>query len=359
MSKNKELYPRVYTLHSQKGGVGKTSIAIAIASLEAIYHKKKTVIIDADMTGSSLEDVFSINSEEHTYLNDLILASPVDFEKYTSLLLEKQSFSQDQTAAPERLSSFRQIINQDLYYMPGSPILKEIKRVVPLISQEDYLHFFRRRLEDIIVATFAEKFDVIVVDHSPGLFGLSYASLDMMLDQQVKGRNKGQTRLSRLMQAMGETRELPVVKSVLVTTPERVDHISLLSSFSHILEGKFPDDKSGIIGETISLLNNKAKAGDGEIFDPVFAMTKIFDSQKQISTKRRMKQWIIDALLEKTKATGAIPCQYIDGFDIEEIVSTVSALKHAEKKSSRGMGAWCQQIGNSLGILEPRSIVRS
>ncbi len=56
-SKEEILSPRLYTIHSQKGGVGKTSIALAIAGFGAIYHNVKSLIIDADLTGTSLVDV--------------------------------------------------------------------------------------------------------------------------------------------------------------------------------------------------------------------------------------------------------------------------------------------------------------
>ncbi len=76
--------PHIYTIHSQKGGVGKTSIAIAIAGLAAIWQGKNALIIDADLTGTSLIDLPGwANSEGHpkseepTYINKLILASPV------------------------------------------------------------------------------------------------------------------------------------------------------------------------------------------------------------------------------------------------------------------------------------------
>lgn len=56
-NKDNKTFPRLYTIHSQKGGVGKTSIAIAIAGFAAIIHQKKALIIDADMTGVSLFDM--------------------------------------------------------------------------------------------------------------------------------------------------------------------------------------------------------------------------------------------------------------------------------------------------------------
>jgi len=77
-------YPKIYTIHSQKGGVGKTSIAIAIAGFASILHDKNALIIDADLTGFSLFDVRGwAGDEKPVYFNDVILATPPDFARYT------------------------------------------------------------------------------------------------------------------------------------------------------------------------------------------------------------------------------------------------------------------------------------
>ncbi|GAH39136.1 unnamed protein product [marine sediment metagenome] len=78
----------IYTIHSQKGGAGKTSIAIAIAGLSRIFHKRKTLIIDCDLTGTSIIDLFwgvdknNKAKENFKYLNSLLLASPSVFNRY-------------------------------------------------------------------------------------------------------------------------------------------------------------------------------------------------------------------------------------------------------------------------------------
>jgi hypothetical protein len=69
-------YPRIYTIHSQKGGVGKTSIALALAGMTGA-RGKKTLIIDADMTGASVADVPGMECESgpnSKRFNELILA---------------------------------------------------------------------------------------------------------------------------------------------------------------------------------------------------------------------------------------------------------------------------------------------
>jgi cellulose biosynthesis protein BcsQ len=343
-------YPRLYTLHSQKGGVGKTSIAIAIAAIETIFCAKKAVIIDADMTGTSLIDVFQNNSADVRYLNELILAAPAEFEQYTSIL-------SGQKPAQGGLTSFMQELSrQGPYYMPGNPGLVEIKKVVPLISQEDFLGFFKRRLEDIIAAAVFEGFDVLVIDHSPGLFGLSTTSLDMALNLAEYMENNP-PRMAKLMHMI--KKEQPSIKSILVTTPDPADHRALLSSLSSVIEHKSLHQKSDIIGRALTLVNNKAMAKPDERFDARFAMQEIFESQEKIAPERRMPAWVKDALLARAKKTGAVACQFCERFDMNQIFSTVSALKNAGEEQPRpGMATWCREIGLSVDLFEPRTFAR-
>jgi cellulose biosynthesis protein BcsQ len=91
-------YPKIYSIHSQKGGVGKTSIALAIAGWEAERNKKKVLLIDADLTGTSIKEVVKRKKNEgktkppeYVYINKLILASPGDFGKYTPIISKKTS----------------------------------------------------------------------------------------------------------------------------------------------------------------------------------------------------------------------------------------------------------------------------
>ena len=176
-------YPRLYTMHSQKGGVGKTSIALAVAGLENILNKKRVVVIDMDMTGASLIDIYSKNKEKNKkYFNDLLFAEPHDFATYTPICRESNHSSANKENVILPLFCHKvQIDALSIRYIPASPLLKDILKVVPLISQENHLHFFKHRLEDIISILW-DDFDVIIIDNPPGLFGISRASLDMVID---------------------------------------------------------------------------------------------------------------------------------------------------------------------------------
>ncbi len=126
---------RVYTIHSQKGGVGKTSLAIAIAGWSSFKHKLETLIIDCDLTGTSLIDLLwkgdgKQQKYQAHYLNRLLLASPIAFSGY-----EKGDMgSAFYLPVPD---------SRKLHYIPSSPVLEDIRSIVALISQENMLHFFK------------------------------------------------------------------------------------------------------------------------------------------------------------------------------------------------------------------------
>ena len=88
-SKRRDCHPlRLYSLHSQKGGVGKTSLAIAIAGLEALLNRRHVLLLDADMTGTCIADALGIPRTKHAgkkWLNDLLLAPPDQFLELTRL----------------------------------------------------------------------------------------------------------------------------------------------------------------------------------------------------------------------------------------------------------------------------------
>ena len=250
-----EGYPRIYTIHSQKGGVGKTSIALAIAGLESCLHNKKTLIIDADFTGTSIGDLWP-EKDTHAvkYFNDLILAKPNEFGTYTSILPRTGK-------GKPTLSEFYFKQNEfEIYIMPGSPIYDDILKIVPLISQEDHLHFFKHRLEDIIVAVLRDEFEVVIIDNPPGLFGLSRTSLVMAIEKisnDVKRLkdSSGSTRLEKLysMVMINSVKRSLNLIALLITSPDEVDHKALVPSFDALLKMhnlgvcRTCDSKSGIL----------------------------------------------------------------------------------------------------------------
>ena len=172
-------YPRIYTLHSQKGGVGKTSVALALAGISGA-RGKKTLFIDADMTGASIADVPGMECEigNEKWFNELILTNPNEFAIITSLT-SASPVSEDMKLEAKYCRKTTK--HESVSFIPSSASPEAVEAVVPLIAQEDHLHFFRHRIEDIIAAAIRTGFEVIILDHSPGLFGLKTAGLHSLI----------------------------------------------------------------------------------------------------------------------------------------------------------------------------------
>jgi hypothetical protein len=70
---------------------------------------------------------------------------------------------------------------------------------------------------------------------------------------------------------------------------------------------------------------------------------------------REFNKDISDFLKEKSKDTGALACEYIQGFSMEEILKTIPSLKISMETTGdirKGIEKWCEQIGRSLGIIK-------
>lgn len=344
---------KLYTIHSQKGGVGKTSVAIAIAGLEAVYNEKTVLLIDADLTGTSLADIKAFESfqlnDNSKYFNDLILASPEMFLSATAIKASNKELSKYLCEYP-----LKQGLGS-IHVSPGSPFYKDIRPIIPLISQEDHLHFFAQRMEDIIVAAICKKFDVIVIDHPPGLFGVSLASLLICLENSKVNINPSEesSRLSSIL-AM---KQLNNVKSqaILVTTPDRADHTALVHAIDKILyDGdRFKADLPPMQG-VLHLLINKAISPDNNRFDPVLSVKVIFDNLKGLDGYRKISNEIVKLFDEEVKSKGPYVCQSISDFNIERILSSIKNMrsladpKTSQAKDLSGMSLWCKQLHDAI-----------
>lgn len=299
-------FPQLYTIHSQKGGVGKTSIAIAIAAFAAIFHKKKALIIDADMTGVSLYDVAGWSGAKRPrYLNEILLAPPRRYEA----ILNKRVDSEDSLH-----NYFHDVPEcETIKYIPASPCITDITCVVPLISQEDLHRFFRYRLEDVVSAAIESQFDVIIVDNSPGLFGISTSTLEISL----KGVES---------------------HAVIVTSTDPPDYLSLFPSLSNILE------RLGKDAHPFVLILNKIIATEGQR-DEAFIYKRLLDdlSNKSFSDDRELKPEFINNVRAMLTETGGLAAPHVTGFSIENIVRTIKNIE-STGSASGAFGKWCHEI---------------
>ena len=303
---NEGEFPRLYTTHSQKGGVGKTSVAIAIAGFAAIFLEKKALIIDADMTGVSLYDVVGwSDGKGPRYLNEILLASPRRYEA----ILNKRGDSGD------NLHQYFHNVSEceNIKYIPASPCIDDITCLVPLMSQEDLHRFFRYRLEDIIAAAIENQFEIIIIDNSPGLFGISKSTLEIDL-KGVKSQ------------------------AIIVTSTDPPDYLALFPSLSNILERMGPEKRQFV------LLLNKIIISDG-LRDEVFIYRDLLDelSKKKFSDDRKLPTEFIKLLRTMLTETGGLAAPHVTGFNINNILQTIKSIKSMESTSG-DFGRWCQSI---------------
>lgn len=348
--------PRIYTIHSQKGGVGKTSIAIAIAGIAAIWYGMNALIIDADLTGTSLVDLPGwYEGTRCRYINELILARPGDFLKYTPITshrLEKK-FCHNMRLFYHELPSQK----HNIRYMTASPVFEDIRKIVPLISQEDNLHFFRHRLEDIIVTAIADQFDVIVIDHPPGLYGISKASLDIVLKQittsQLKRKQGGgsETRLDKLYRMIKRGRDEVSIaaQAFLITTPDPPDYRALFPFFYSILK----EQKEFKLSEQfwpVDIIVNKRRGKKEARPDPVTLPREISGNLTNFPDNREVGEDLIDAFLARARKFGALACPDVEDFSMTEIMLTIESTKGDTRQEYVGMRGWIKQIAKSVAL---------
>jgi cellulose biosynthesis protein BcsQ len=390
----KEKNRKIYSIHSQKGGVGKTSIALAIAGFEAIFHKKKVLLIDADLTGTSIKEI--IKTDEggkahfvYNYINGLILAPPGDFEEYTPLKTKKKP---RKDSAPGGLSHFYYESQEDskIYFAPSSPDYKDIMEIIPLISQEDYLHFFRHRFEDIIITAIAEDFEVIIFDLPPGFHGLSKAICNMMFDQikakieREEGKIAEPTRLDSLFHALRPKAENFIESRVIfVTTSDEPDYNAIVPLFCNYMREK--NQKQFFYWEnepnsekknrysykklkgSVDFIFNKLKAAE-VIVDPKKRMKKIIEdikgrtaSLENNSDIKKVSDAVIDLIESRLILLEAVSCPNIASFDMKNILPFIIKLNEIFREKGPlsedflgKMEGWCENIAKTLNIADLR-----
>jgi len=288
----------VVSIHSQKGGVGKTSVALAKAAWSAFKDSRKTLIIDGDVTGTSLADLFTLQDEFY-YLNTLLLADPRIFKQYRE---------SPQDVVANFCSPVAECDN--IYFMPSSPILEDIKVIVSLISQEDKLHFFKNRMK-CILEILADRFETIIIDTPPGVYGMSKAIFELEVVDSDKRKYAKQ--------------------SIFLTSSDKVDYRALFLSLSKIYLDMRKEER-----DVLYLFFNKFTAAASR--NPVFKLSEITEDLKALLEKRGES----NEILEKVRLT----FPFAEDFNMERILSTVKKLANSTG-DAQGLGQfekWCLSI---------------
>jgi hypothetical protein len=327
---DEDRYPRIYTIHSQKGGVGKTSIALALAGISGAKGKK-TLIIDGDMTGASIADVPGMECEPGSNFNKLILANPSEFLQLTAQWPPPKGNNYTNL---ELQFCRKKVDHESVYFIPSSAGPADVERVVPLISQEDYLHFFRHRIEDTLAAAIRSGFQMIILDHSPGLFGFSKTALQMSLEWSLP-QDKNDHRLRHLLN--GKLAK-PSLQALLVSSFEPHDYRAVLISLGHVLgmlmstheieEDKYP----GVFADSFRFVFNKAR----NVSDSIDEVDKLLRKMDDLAP------WLKQMICDHEKEFGLQMAPFIEGFEMGDIFSKAKAFVQEDRTAAPDgrLGAW-------------------
>ena len=380
---------RLYTLHSQKGGVGKTSLAIAIAALEGMLRGVRTVLIDMDITGTCLADALGVDppAEQPRYVNDLLLASPDAFLDLTVHRRIGRSRKQPEAEYWRLYLHHWQAPRTDTTpfdYIASDPALDRVRQIVPSLAQEHNLHFYCERLRDAVVSLAAIGYRTVVVDLPPGLFGLSEAVFHLATDGWLEEapRSKAPVR----------------PRAIVVSTTDKMDYRAAFSTVwqleveRHVLrpdvdpelvgrDADERDEQAGRRGNNPPIWQNldwevwfnKAKMQEprGEL-DPAFALRDTFqDMARFLETAHRLPPPLpgYDArdtygpALEHHRRVweerSGVVLADTAGFSVERIAPAVDAMVARSREEgaphpSRGsIEAWLFAVANALGLSWP------
>ena len=323
ISFDEDRYLRIYTIHSQKGGVGKTSIALALAGISGA-RGKKTLIIDADMTGASIADVPGMECEPGSNFNKLILAKPNEFLHLTA---KWPVPGRNESTSLELQFCRKKVATESVYFIPSSAGATDVEMIVPLISQEDYLHFFRHRIEDILATAIRSGFETIILDHSPGMFGFSKTSLEMSLEWSSPLRAD-----HRLRSLLNEKNPEPTLQALLVSSFEPHDFKTVLASFQHVLERIFARNKNNkdliyaSFLDTFRIVFNKARQIPDSIKEVEKILTKVSDMDPDLKQMIR----------EHETEYGSKLAPFIEGFEMGDVCSKAEAFGSRDKTGALG-----------------------
>lgn len=195
-----------FSFHSVKGGVGKSTLSTLLAyNLARRQPDIPVVLIDMDLTGTSLSDVLTLQAPRWTDDRVDLLTAPVDFyscddtrrridERHGGprsaklqvpylndfLLWADPNWSTERDVDPRALCWRMQGAPDNLRVIPSSALPDDLRRIIPVIFDEEHAAYLEARIESLLDALMVDGCKQIVVfDTPPTIPGLSRSVLSL------------------------------------------------------------------------------------------------------------------------------------------------------------------------------------
>ena len=246
----------VITIHSHKGGVGKTTVAIALA-LELARRKRRVCVVDCDDEGPSL----------HYCL-------PVDATSQKDALFFCDWFCSGMGTLPEGL--VQRVIGVDgVSFVAGSFLGVDITRldeyVADLRQRSGAGSLVEGRIAQLIQLLLDKDFDSVIVDTSPGLTRLS-------LEVLTASFRVGGSRVFVMRPRPVDIAQLCVEEDWIVRLPGQAGSTAVVLNFFQQQEGFRTID----LGDALALTEELTKWAQFEAYSKRFSAKNISDLLRQM-----------------------------------------------------------------------------
>jgi hypothetical protein len=196
-----------FSFHSVKGGVGKSTLSTLLAcNLARSRPGTPVVLIDMDLTGTSLSDVLPLQAPRWAEDRVDLLTTPVGFHSYADtlsrvearhggprdatdlqipylndfLLWADPDWSTERDIHPSALSWKMQGAPDNLHVIPSSALPEDLRRIIPVIFDEEHAAYLEARIEALLDAIVPDVgVRIVVFDTPPTIPGLSRSILSL------------------------------------------------------------------------------------------------------------------------------------------------------------------------------------
>ncbi len=234
---------RVITIANRKGGVGKTTLAIALAETFVFEHKQSTVILDLDPQSSASEILLSADDYADRMLRDDVL--PGFFR--AALTSAPRSPDRFIVHARHSLTGRGKV---DLAIAPNSPEMWDIEFAALRTGQEEQYRAAVRRLID----TLQQEFGLVIVDSPPGKTMAAEEAIlasGVVICPIVPERLSvwGMDRMKAYFEELEQTHEVPPWRFVMSRmVGNRVEADAQIETIRNSYQDHFITERHGVFG---------------------------------------------------------------------------------------------------------------
>jgi septum site-determining protein MinD len=216
-------------IHSYKGGVGKTTIALLLAKYLASKNCK-TCVIDFDFIGSGIVDLLTLDSGPKAYLDDYFLEFEADKADLSRL------FAVPRDSDIEK-NPFTLILNRQITAKGEAKLEKQTRlrsEMMGMIANEPHFQMISAKTRALLDRLKKEGFKYVIIDCHPGL-GFVSETIRELTDISFFVTTPNRSDCFSFLKTVNRRKELDVESSFLVIN-QADTYLENISSLQTVLK---------------------------------------------------------------------------------------------------------------------------